>query len=255
MGSQIPRMADPLLSRERDYTREDARLDLAAAHRLAVRDNLHEGTWNHLSLSVPGDAERVLITPFISHWSQITATSLAIIGPDEDLDRLQAENEHLWVGYRIHYPIHRARPDAACVLHAHPPFATALTMVEGGRLEMAEQNALEFHGTVAYSDEYDAGVPVGLDQGEAMAESLGDASVLMLRNHGVVVVGPTVGIAYTNLYLLERCCRVQWLAQNTGKPLAIIPDDRRGGAGDGVKEQHFAAMRRVLDRHEPDYAS
>ncbi len=116
---------------------------------------------------------------------------------------------------------------------------------------MAEQNALEFHGTVAYSDEYDAGVPVGLDQGEAMAESLGDASVLMLRNHGVIVVGPTVGIAYTNLYLLERCCRVQWLAQNTGKPLAIIPDDRRGGAGDGVKEQHFAAMRRVLDRHEP----
>ncbi|MEO8687254.1 MAG: class II aldolase/adducin family protein [Solirubrobacteraceae bacterium] len=226
---------------------------MAAAHRLAVRDNLHEGTWNHLSVAVPGDAGRMLITPFITHWSQVTASSLAVVGQDEDLDRLQAENEHLWVGYRIHYPLHSARPDAACVLHAHPPFATALTMVEGGRVEMAERNALEFHGTVAYNDAYDAGVPASLDQGQAMAEQLGDASVLMLRNHGVIVVGPTVGIAYTNLYLLERCCRVQWIAQNSGKPLALIPEDRRGGAGDGVKEQHFAAMRRVLDRDEPEY--
>jgi ribulose-5-phosphate 4-epimerase/fuculose-1-phosphate aldolase len=232
-----------------------ARADLAAAHRLAVRDELHEGTWNHLSLTVPGAPSRMLITPALSHWSQIRASELTELGPDEDVERLRTENEHLFVGYRIHYPLHQRRPDAACVLHAHPPYATALTMVEGARLEPAEQNALEFHGRTAYSDEYDAGVPVGLDQGEAMADALGDnAIVLFLRNHGVIAVGPSVGVAYTNLYLLERACRVQWLARGYGGRLALIPEHRRSGAGDGFKDEHFSAMRRVLDREEPDYA-
>lgn len=244
-----------LADETKPYTLEKARVDLAAAHRLAVRDQLHEGTWNHLSLTVPGEPDKILITPEVCHWSLITASSLAVVGPDEDVERMQATNEHLWVGYRIHYPVHQARPDAACVLHAHPPYATALTMVEGGVLEWAEQNSLEFYGRVAYNDRYDSGVPLGLDQGEEMATFLGpDAILLFLRNHGVVVVGPTVAIAYTNLYLLERYCRVQYLAKTMGT-LVPIPEDRRGGGGDNFKTQHFAAMKRVLDKEEPDYAS
>lgn len=237
----------------RTYTMRDAREDLAAAHRLAVRDNLHEGTWNHLSLTVPGDPTRVLITPGIVHWSQVKASDLAVVGPDEDIEQMEADNEHLWVGYRIHYPVHMARPDAACVLHAHTPYATSLTMVEGGRLEMTEQNALQFYGKIAYSSEYDGGVPVGLDQGDAMAEALGEASVLFLRSHGVVVVGSTVAEAYTNLYVLERACEAQWLARGWGLPPALIPEDRRGSGTGAFKVAHFAAMRRLLDATEADY--
>jgi ribulose-5-phosphate 4-epimerase/fuculose-1-phosphate aldolase len=236
------------------YTIHDARVDLAAAHRLAVRDQLHEGTWNHLSLVVPGEPDKILITPEVCHWSQITASSLAVVGPDEDLEQMRVTNDHLWVGYRIHYPLHQARPDAVCVLHAHPPYATALTMVEGGVLEWAEQNSLEFYGRVAYNERYDSGVPVGLDQGEEMAAFLGDDAILLfLKNHGVVVVGPTVAVAYTNLYLLERYCHVQYLALTMGK-ITPIPPDRRGGGGDTFKEAHFSAMKRVLDKEEPDYA-
>jgi ribulose-5-phosphate 4-epimerase/fuculose-1-phosphate aldolase len=248
-------MDQTLVEETKPYTLTQARIDLAAAHRLAARDELHEGTWNHLSLVVPGEPEKILITPEVCHWSQITASSLAVVGPDEDLERMQEVNEHLWVGYRIHYPLHQARLDAACVLHAHPPYATALTMVEGGVLEWAEQNSLEFYGRVAYNDRYDSGVPVGLDQGEEMAAVLGpEAILLFLKNHGVVVVGPTVGIAYTNLYLLERYCRVQYLAKTMGK-LAPIAPERRGGGGDTFKTLHFEAMKRVLDKEEPDYAS
>jgi ribulose-5-phosphate 4-epimerase/fuculose-1-phosphate aldolase len=240
---------------ESTYTIAQARVDLAAAHRLAVRDDLHEGTWNHLSLSVPGDPDRILITPGVCHWSMVTASGLAVLGPHEDTAALERDNEHLWVGYRIHYPLHRARSDAACVLHAHPPYATALTMIEGGVLEWAEQNSLEFYGKVAFNERYDSGVPLDMDQGAEMAAALGDdAIVLFLRNHGVVVVGPTVAIAYTNLYLLERYCRVQYLAKTMGT-IAPIPPDRRGGGGDRYKTEHFAAMKRVLDRDEPDYAS
>jgi ribulose-5-phosphate 4-epimerase/fuculose-1-phosphate aldolase len=247
--------SSPVQEASADYTAAAARIDLAAAHRLCVRDGLHEGTWNHLSLTVPGKPDRILITASRDHWSRVRAADLAELGPDVDGEALAVANEHLWVGYRIHYPLHRARPDAACVLHAHPPYATALSMVEGGRLEMAEQNALEFDGQVAYNDEYDAGVPVGMEQGEAMAAALGAGNcVLFLKNHGVVVVGSTVAIAYTRLYVLERACRVQAIAYSYGKPLAIIPEHRREGGGDRYKEEHFAAMKRVLDEDEPDYA-
>jgi ribulose-5-phosphate 4-epimerase/fuculose-1-phosphate aldolase len=238
-----------------EYTVEAARADLAAAHRLAVRDDLHEGTWNHLSLTVPGKPDEILITPKQRHWSRIRASDLAQLGPDVDGAALEQANEHLWVGYRIHYPLHQARPDAACVLHAHPPYTTALTMVEGGVVEIAEQNALEFHEGIAYNDEYDAGRPVGLDQGEAMAAALGDkAFVLMLKNHGVVVTGPTVGIAYTRLYMLERYCRNQAIAMGYGRPLALIPEHHRQAASQGYMEDHFAAMKEILDEEEPDYA-
>ena len=88
-----------------------------------------------------------------------------------------------------------------------------------------------------------------------MAAALGaDAIVLFLKNHGVVVVGPTVGIAYTNLYLLERYCRVQYLAKTMGT-LSPIAEDRRGGGGDTFKTLHFKAMKRVLDKEEPDYSA
>jgi ribulose-5-phosphate 4-epimerase/fuculose-1-phosphate aldolase len=245
--------SSPAHSAYANYSAKDARVDLAAAHRLSVRDNLHEGTWNHLSLVVPGSPDRILITPGHKHWSRVRASDLVELGPEADPDDLK-HDEAQWVGYRIHYPLHMARPDAACVLHAHPPYATALTIVEGGRLEMAEQNALEFHEQVGYNDEYDAGIPVGMDQGEAMAEALGERNcVLFLKNHGVVVVGATVAIAYTRLYVLERYCRVQAIAKSYGQPLALIPEHRRNGAGDGYKEDHFAAMKDLLDELEPDY--
>ena len=139
-------MQQPVVESTTPYTLAQARVDLAAAHRLAVRDDLHEGTWNHLSLVVPGEPDKILITPGVCHWSQITASSLAVVGPDDELDEMRGSNDHLWVGYRIHYPLHRARPDAICVLHAHPPYATASAWSRAASSEWAEQNSLEFYG-------------------------------------------------------------------------------------------------------------
>jgi ribulose-5-phosphate 4-epimerase/fuculose-1-phosphate aldolase len=239
---------------EDDYGLHEARIDLAAAHRLAVRDDLHEGTWSHLSLSVPGRPEEMLISPGGRHWSQMRACDLAHLTGAETQEALESTSCLLWVGYRVHQPIHAARPDAVCVLHAHPPYATAITMVDGLHLEMAEQNALEFQDRIAYTDEYDGSADPGMDHGGQLAQALGDdAIVLFLKNHGVVVVGPSVAIAYTNLYMLERACRVFHLAHGYGRPLALIPTELRVGGDDRPKLEHFAAMKRVLDAEEPDY--
>ena len=237
---------------------EHARQDLAAAHRLAVLDDLHEGTWNHMSLAMPGRSGRLLFTPPDMHWSQVTAGNLVELEAG-DVDRLRDDHTGLWVALRIHEPVHRARPDAACVIHIHSPYATALATLEDCRLEFVEQNALDFYNRVAYSDSYDGAIGFDIGQGEAIADWLGDtATVLFLRNHGVIVTGPTVAAAYTDAYLLERACRVQLLAAATGRPLRPVPADvARSFAAEsqslGFRERHFAAMRRVLDDTQPGY--
>jgi ribulose-5-phosphate 4-epimerase/fuculose-1-phosphate aldolase len=231
----------------------EGRIDLAAAHRIAVLEGLHEGTWNHFSLAVPGDPERMLITPGYIHWSQVTASGLRVLGPDAAA--VEAEGGITWIGYRIHYPIHQLRPDAACVVHAHPPYATALACLEDSRLDMAEQNALTFAGRIAYNDVYDRAVATDLGAGRAMVEALDGKDVLFLANHGVLVVGPTVAAALTDLYVLERACRVQLIARASGGALRHVPEDVVAAyePSGGYRDHHFAAMKRVLDATQPDY--
>jgi ribulose-5-phosphate 4-epimerase/fuculose-1-phosphate aldolase len=237
-----------------------ARVDLAAAHRLAARDGLAEGTWNHLTLTHPEDPERMLMTPANEHWSLVTASSLLDVGPEFE------PSGSAWVAYRIHGPVHAARPDARCVLHVHSPAVTALSMLADCRLRMVDQTALTFHGRVAVTAEFDGLQAANTDQGKAMAEALGEhRNVLLLRNHGAVVTGPTVAEAYLDLYLLERTCSAQMKALATGLPLNELSEEQlaafaarsrvdrdENGLAD-VFRRNFEAMKRVLDRDEPGY--
>jgi ribulose-5-phosphate 4-epimerase/fuculose-1-phosphate aldolase len=243
---------------ESTLTRE-ARLDLAAAHRWAVRDGLHEGTWNHLSVVHPEDPSRMLITPSNTHWSQVTASSLRDVGADFDATGLPDMD---WVAYRIHYPVHEARPDAACLMHVHSPYVTALSLLEDCEVKMISQAALSFYGRVGYTDELDA-FSEGLEQGRAIASALGDHNtVAILRHHGAAIAAPTIADAYTDMYNLERCVMAQMLAVATGQPLREIPEEVIAASSwVGAPLQpagnvlHFAALRSVLDAEEPDYAN
>jgi ribulose-5-phosphate 4-epimerase/fuculose-1-phosphate aldolase len=234
---------------------DTARVDLAAAHRLAVMEDFHEGTWGHFSLAVDGPDDPVLITTPEVHWSQIKASELVQVSR-RDEERLAQERGSLWVSYRIHYPVHEARPDARCVLHAHPRNATALSTLQDWRLEMVEQNALMFAGEVAYCDEYDGAWPTDMTQGRKIAEQLGpEKSVLVLRNHGVVVTAPTVAEAWTRLYLFERACGTQLLAMSTGRPFApvdmTVAEDYEEETG--FEQGHFDGLKRLLDETQPSY--
>lgn len=229
-----------------------ARVDLAAVHRMAVLDNLNEGTWNHLSVAVPGTPSRMFVTPAAHHWRQVSAGNLVTVEADGSADGRYDRS-----AYNIHHPIHQARPDALCILHAHPPYATALSMIEGGRLEMADQNALALYGRIAYDDDYD-GFILDPAQTGRLIEAIGDARALVLRNHGVLVVGPTVAEAYCDLYQLERACYFQHIAAGFGRRLAKVPPEvghaaARDADASGYKLDHFAAMKRLLDAEQPDY--
>src|SRR6195256_5019509 len=234
-----------------------ARVDLAAAFRLAVRLDLHEGVCNHFSLMLP-DGKRFLLNRYGLHWSEVTASNLLAL--DADGNVLEGEGEFEKTAFYIHSRIHLANPRAACVLHTHMPYATALTLIENGRLEMVEQNALRFHDDIAYDDTYN-GLVVDHAEGDRLARVLGRKRVLFLANHGVIVIGPTVAEAFDSLYYLERACRLQGLARSMGAKLKqvrpeVVSETYRMILADTPKyaAAHFAALKRILDREEPDYS-
>jgi ribulose-5-phosphate 4-epimerase/fuculose-1-phosphate aldolase len=240
-----------------------ARIELAACYRLAERFGLNEGIDNHMTLLLPGHTDRFLLAPFGMHWSEVKASDFMVVDFSGKVVSGQGSVED--TALYIHQPVHRLSPQGRCVLHTHMPYATALSMLENPRLEMAVQSALGFYDDVAYDPDYN-GLAYDLSEGERMARALGDKSVLMLANHGVLVVGATVPIAFERLYFLERAAQAQVLALSTGRPLRLIPEAvirktvAQFGAGAAVggrdrADLHFDALKRVLDRSASDYAS
>lgn len=238
------------------------RVDLAAALRWAARLGFNEGVDNHFSVAVPDASghvrgDRFLINPYGWHWSEITASSLCLC--DADGNVLEGEGPVEDSAFFIHSRIHLKAPHAVAVLHTHQPHATALTLRRRMRLEMCEQNALMFDGRIAYDEVY-GGLALDRSEGDRLADGLGSASVLMLASHGVIAVGPSVADAFNDLYYLERACMFQILARSDGEELRTIPDEvrrhtRQQMAGDlpKVAERHFTAIKRMLDRQEPEY--
>src|SRR5256714_10634196 len=176
-----------------------ARVDLAAAFRLAVRLDLHEGVCNHFSVMLP-DGQRFLLNAYGLHWSEVTASNL--IALDAQGRILAGEGEYERTAFYIHSRIHLGNPHAACVLHTHMPYATALTLLEDGRLEMVEQNALRFHDDIAYDDTYN-GLVVDNAEGDRLARALGTKRVMFVANPGVIVVGPRLAGGVRLMYYLE----------------------------------------------------
>lgn len=234
-----------------------ARTDLAAALRLAVRYGLHEGICNHFSLALPDRPGRFLLNPYGLHWSEVRRRDLLIVDAEGQL--VQGRSAPEPTAFFIHSRIHRGSPRAACVMHTHMPYATALTTLAHGRLEWISQTSARFYGQVAYYDDYN-GLALDDAEGDRICAALGDKKVLFMANHGVVVVGPTVAQAFTDLYYLERVCQLQILAYHAGKPLRHLPETTlRLTAQQMALEEpnalvHFAALKRLLDRDEPDYA-
>ena len=239
-----------------------ARIDLAACYRLADRFDLNEGIDNHMTLLVPGYSDRFLLAPFGMHWSEVKASDFLVV--DFSGRVLSGEGAVEDTALYIHQPAHRLSPRGRCVLHTHMPYATALCMLDNPRLEMAVQSALGFYNDVAYDPIYN-GLAFDMSEGERLARALGDKSVLMMANHGVLVVANTVPRAFERLYFLERAAQAQVLALSTGRPLHLIPEPvvkmtvAQFGAGGTVggrerSELHFDALKRVLDRGHSDYA-
>ena len=239
-----------------------ARVDLAAAHRLAVMHGFHEGIFNHFTLRVPGANDRYYQIPFGLHWSEVTASCFMEIGYDGT--RLTGEGEVERSAYCIHAPIHRLNDKAAAVFHTHMPYASALSRLEDQSILPIGQTELGTMIHTAYDETY-TGPAFDPAEGERLAGLVGDKTVLMMANHGVATFGQSVSEAYDRLYYVERVAQVQLYAMWTGRNLKTIArpviDSSIAGFRNSAPQYggkpnhvwHFDALKRVLDRKEPDY--
>ena len=155
-----------------------AKVALAAAFRAAALHGYNEGIDNHFSYAVPGRNDLFLLNRYGPHWSEMRPSDLLTVNVDGEL--VEGDGEWETTAFMIHRAVHRSRPDARCVFHTHMPYATALTSIVDGRIEMCTQNAFRFWNRIAYDEQY-GGVALSNDEGDRMCRALGDKDILFLR--------------------------------------------------------------------------
>jgi len=233
------------------------RVDLAACYRLVAHYGWDDLVFTHITARVPGPEHHFLINPYGMTFDEITASSLVKI----DLAGnkvVPSQYEINPAGFTIHSAIHAAREDAQCVIHLHTDAGVAVSAQRDGLLPIS-QTALFPLSSLGYHD-YE-GVALRDDEKPRLVADLGNHSVMILRNHGTLAVGPTVADAFLQMFVLERACRMQILAQSGGVPLIQVPASILAG----VKEMAEKATRglggqiawpgllRKLDRLDPSF--
>jgi ribulose-5-phosphate 4-epimerase/fuculose-1-phosphate aldolase len=232
------------------------RIDLAAAFRWTARLGLHESIANHFSLAVSDDGSKFLMNPNGRHFSRIRASDLLLLDANdpETMRRPDAPDPTAWC---IHGALHRQVAHARCVMHVHSKYATVLASLKDSRILPIDQNTMRFFGRVAIDDGYD-GMGLG-DEAERMVAGLGDKSVMIMGNHGVLIAAATVAQAFDEMYYLERACETLVTAYMTGKELRIAADAVAAKTAQqwldypGFADNHFTELKAILDEEGSDY--
>ena len=235
------------------------RVDLAAAYRLIAHYGWDDLIFTHLSARIPGPEHHFLLNPYNLMFEEVTASSLVKVDtnghPVEPTPFITNP-----AGFTIHSAIHMAREDAQAVMHLHTPHGQAVSAHSEGLLPLT-QTAMLIRGDVAYHD-YE-GVAVDLDERERLVANLGEKGAMLLRNHGTLATGESVGEAFLRIYFLERACEAQILALSAGNNLNNPPQGapevtaQQGKVGLKLAAGALAwpALLRKAYRLDPDFAT
>ena len=236
------------------------RVDLAAAFRWTARLNMHEAVANHFSLAINGDGTRFLMNPNQRHFSRIRASDLIVVDANDPatLEGPDAPDPTAW---GLHGGIHRHVPHARCAMHAHSIFATVLASLADSRLPPIDQNCATFYNRIVIDDHY--GGLAFEEEGERCAALFDDPKkkVMVMGNHGVLVIGQTVAETFNRLYYFERAAETYIRALQTGQPLRVLPDDvaeKTARELEAYPEQdvrHLGELKAILDVEGSDYAT
>lgn len=233
-----------------------ARVDLAAAYRLVALHGWDDLIFTHISARVPGADHHFLLNPYGMMFEEVTASSLVKIdlAGNKVMDSPHFVNP---AGFTIHSAVHEAREDARCVMHLHTDYGIAVSAQKEG-LQPLSQQAMFALSSLAYHD-YEG---LALDENEKprLVADLGDKKFMILRNHGLLTLGRTAAEAFLGMFLLERACEIQILAQSGGELSPIPPEiiDRVASQMDAVTLGQGAALTwpgllRKLDRTDASY--
>ncbi len=236
------------------------RIDLAAAFRWTARLGMHEGVANHFSLAVNDDGSQFLINPNQAHFSRIRASDLLLLDANDPaaLERADAPDPTAW---GLHGALHRLCPQARCAMHVHPTYATVLSSLADSTLPPIDQNTAAFFDRIAIDENY--GGLAFEEEAERCCALLGDPSkqVLILGNHGLMVIGRDVAETFNRLYYFERAAETYIKALWTQRPLRVLSDEiaektaREIETYPGQADRHLAELKAILDAEGSDYAN
>ena len=236
------------------------RVDLAAAFRWAARLDMHEAVGNHFSLVVEEKGPRFLINPNQMHFSRIRASDLLLLdaGDPDTPSRPGAPDPTAW---GLHGSLHRRCPHARCAMHVHSLHATVLACLADSTLPPIDFNTATFYRRYVV-DEHFGGLALE-EEGERCADLFSDpkVKVMIMGNHGVLVIGDSVADTFNRLFYFERAAEIYLRALQTGRPLRVIPAEvaertaRQLAEYPGQAERHFAELKAILDQEGDSYAS
>ncbi|GAB5504973.1 MAG: class II aldolase and adducin N-terminal domain-containing protein [Rhizobiaceae bacterium] len=246
--------------RETNLPYYEERVDLAAALRWTARLNMHEAVANHFSLAVGEEGTEFLVNPNLMHFSRVKASDLVLIDANDPdtMGRPDAPDPTAW---GLHGAMHRICPQARCVMHVHSVHATVLASLADSVLLPIDQNSAAFHGRHIVDNDY--GGLAFEDEGERCARMFTDpkTKVMVMGNHGVLVIGETVAETFDRLYYFERACETYIKALWTGKELRVLPDEVAETVARQVDEypvaqaaRHLAELKAILDEEGSNYA-
>ncbi|MGV6810726.1 MAG: class II aldolase and adducin N-terminal domain-containing protein [Brevirhabdus sp.] len=236
------------------------RVDLAAAFRWTARLNMHEAVANHFSMAINDDGTRFLMNPNQRHFARIRASDLIVVDANdpETLEGPDAPDPTAW---GLHGGLHRHCPHARCAMHVHSIHATVLASLADSRLPPIDQNCATFFNRYVIDENY--GGLAFEEEGERCAQLFSDPKqkVMIMGNHGVMVIGSTVAETFNRLYYFERAAETYIRALQTGQPLRVLPDDVAEKTAQELEtypeqdERHLAELKAILDAEGSNYAS
>ena len=246
------------LRRNMDHWQE--RVDLAAAFRWTARLNMHEGVANHFSLAVNAEGTKFLMNPNQMHFSRIRASDMLEIDANDPatLDGPDAPDPTAW---GLHGGLHRLCPHARCAMHVHSIHATVLATLADSNLPPIDQNCATFFNRYVIDEDY--GGLAFEEEGERCAALFDDPrkTVMIMGNHGIMVIGNTVAETFNRMYYFERAAETYIRALQTGAPLRVLSDEvaektaRELEDYPGQADRHLAELKALLDREGDDYAA
>jgi ribulose-5-phosphate 4-epimerase/fuculose-1-phosphate aldolase len=236
------------------------RIDLAAAFRWAARLNMHEAVANHFSLSVNEDGTQFLMNPNQKHFSRIKASDMLLLDAN-DPDTMQKPGAPDPTAWGLHGSVHRKCPHAKCVMHVHSIHATVLASLADSRLPPIDQNTAIFYERYVIDEGF--GGLAFEDEGMRCAGMLQDPKikVMIMGNHGVLVLGNNVADTFNRLYYFERAAETYIRALQTGQPLRELPHDIAAKTANELDdypdqaESHFSELKAILDDEGSNYSS
>jgi ribulose-5-phosphate 4-epimerase/fuculose-1-phosphate aldolase len=251
----LARLSDDKLTNLSFY---EERVDLAAAFRWTARLNMHEAVANHFSLAVNEAGTKFLMNPNQVHFSRIRASDLLLIDAN-DPDTLSGPDAPDPTAWGLHGAIHRNVPHARCVMHVHSIHATVLASLADSHLPPIDQNCATFYNRHVVDEHY--GGLAFEEEGERCSKLLADPKnkVMVMGNHGVLVIGDTVADAFNRMFYFERAAETYIKALWTGRPLRVLPDDIAEKTAaeiesyPGQAERHLSELKAILDEEGSNY--